>query len=97
VWLEGLGKLKKSTSSETRTSDFPGYSIVPQPTRLLHAPASKREFSVFHAYSIIHMATCNEIFALQETVPAKVNTSPLVRISVWLPMICNLEYVVITG
>jgi hypothetical protein len=26
-----------------------------------------------------------------------VNTSPLVRISVWLPMICNLEYVVITG
>jgi hypothetical protein len=32
VQLEGLGKLKKSTSSGTRTGDLPACSIVPQPT-----------------------------------------------------------------
>jgi hypothetical protein len=30
--LEGLGKLKKSTASGTRTGDIPACSIVPQPT-----------------------------------------------------------------
>jgi hypothetical protein len=30
VWLEGLGILKRSTSSGTRTGDLPAYSIVPQ-------------------------------------------------------------------
>jgi hypothetical protein len=38
VRLEGLGKLKKSTSSGTQTSDLLACSIVPQPTTLLRAP-----------------------------------------------------------
>jgi hypothetical protein len=38
VRLEGLGKLKKSTSSGTRTGDLPACSIVPQPTVLTRAP-----------------------------------------------------------
>jgi hypothetical protein len=36
--LEGLGKLKNSTSSGSRTGDLPAYSIVPQPTTLPRAP-----------------------------------------------------------
>jgi hypothetical protein len=36
--LEGLGQLKKSTSSGTRTGDLPACSIVPQPTTLPRAP-----------------------------------------------------------
>jgi hypothetical protein len=43
VWLEGLGKLKKSTSSGTRTVDFPACSIVPQPTTLPHAAMKWQE------------------------------------------------------
>jgi hypothetical protein len=38
VRLEGLGKLKKSTSSGTRTGDLPAYSVAPQPTTLPRAP-----------------------------------------------------------
>jgi hypothetical protein len=38
VRLEGLGKLKKSTSSRTRTGEFPACSVVPQPTTLPRAP-----------------------------------------------------------
>jgi hypothetical protein len=38
VRLEGLGKLKKSTSSGTRTGDLPACSIMPQPTTLPRAP-----------------------------------------------------------
>jgi hypothetical protein len=38
VVLEGLGKLKKSTSSGTRSGDLPACSIVPQPTTLPHVP-----------------------------------------------------------
>jgi hypothetical protein len=38
VRLEGLGQLKKSTSSGTRTGDLTACSIVPQPTTLPHAP-----------------------------------------------------------
>jgi hypothetical protein len=38
VQLEGLGKLKKSTSSRTQTGNLPACSIIPQPTTLLHAP-----------------------------------------------------------
>jgi hypothetical protein len=38
VWLEGLGKLKKCTSSGTWTGDLPACSIVPQPTTLPRAP-----------------------------------------------------------
>jgi hypothetical protein len=38
VRLEGLGKLKKSTSSGTLTSDLPACSIVPQPTLQPRAP-----------------------------------------------------------
>jgi hypothetical protein len=38
VRLEGLGKLKKSTSSGTRTGDLRTCSIVPQSTTLPHAP-----------------------------------------------------------
>jgi hypothetical protein len=34
VRLEGLGKLKKSTLSGTRTRDLPACSIMPQPTTL---------------------------------------------------------------
>jgi hypothetical protein len=36
VWLEGLGKLKISTSSRTWTSNLLACSIVPQPTMLPH-------------------------------------------------------------
>jgi hypothetical protein len=38
VRLEGLGKLKKSTSSGTGTGDLPACSIVPQPATLPRAP-----------------------------------------------------------
>jgi hypothetical protein len=38
VRLEGLGKLKKSTSFVTRTSDLPACSIVPEPNTLARAP-----------------------------------------------------------
>jgi hypothetical protein len=44
VRLEGLGKLKKSTSSGTRTGDLPACSLVPEPTTLprnLFVPARK--------------------------------------------------------
>jgi hypothetical protein len=34
VRLEGLGKMKKFTSSGTRTGDLPACSIVPQPATL---------------------------------------------------------------
>jgi hypothetical protein len=37
VRLEGLGKLKRSTSSGTRTSDLPACSILPQPSTLPRA------------------------------------------------------------
>jgi hypothetical protein len=40
VRLEGLGKLKKSTSSGTQTGDLPACSIVPQPTTLPRAPGT---------------------------------------------------------
>jgi hypothetical protein len=38
VRLEGLSKLKDSTSSGTRTGDLPACGIVPQPTKLPRAP-----------------------------------------------------------
>jgi hypothetical protein len=38
--LEGLGKLKKLTSSGTRTGDLPACSIVPQPITLPRTPRS---------------------------------------------------------
>jgi hypothetical protein len=41
--LEGLGKLKKSTSSGTQTGDLPACSIVPQPTMLPRAHHSHKE------------------------------------------------------
>jgi hypothetical protein len=37
VRMEGLGKLKKFTSSVTRTGNLPAYSVVPEPTTLPHA------------------------------------------------------------
>jgi hypothetical protein len=40
VLLEGLGKLKKSTSSGTRTGDLPACSMVPQPTTACPLPCS---------------------------------------------------------
>jgi hypothetical protein len=40
VWLEGIGKLEKSTSSGTRTSYLPTCSIVPRPSTLPRAPNS---------------------------------------------------------
>jgi hypothetical protein len=40
VWLEGLGKFKKSISSGTQTGDLPACSIIPQPTMLPRAPYS---------------------------------------------------------
>jgi hypothetical protein len=39
VPLEGLGKLKKSTSSGIRTSSLPACSIVPHQTILPRAPS----------------------------------------------------------
>jgi hypothetical protein len=38
VRLEGLGQLKKSTSSGTRTGDLPAFNVVPQPTTLPRPP-----------------------------------------------------------
>jgi hypothetical protein len=38
VQLEELGKLKKSTSSRTRTGDLLACNIMPQPITLLRAP-----------------------------------------------------------
>jgi hypothetical protein len=38
--LEGLGKLKKSTSSGTPTGNLPACNIVPEPTMLPNAPIS---------------------------------------------------------
>jgi hypothetical protein len=47
VRLEGLSKLKKSTSSGNRIGDLPACSIVPQPTTLeedkFERTSSKRE------------------------------------------------------
>jgi hypothetical protein len=43
--LEGLGQLKKSTSSRTRTSDLPACSVVPQPTTLPHTPIIKSKLN----------------------------------------------------
>jgi hypothetical protein len=39
VWLEGLGKLKKSTSSGIRSRDLPVCSVVPQPTTPPRTPS----------------------------------------------------------
>jgi hypothetical protein len=47
VRLEGLGQLKKSTSSGTRTGDFPACSIVPQPTTLSRAPMKQMFLKIF--------------------------------------------------
>jgi hypothetical protein len=41
VRLEGLGKLKKSTSSGIRSRDLPACSVVPQPTTLPRTPSIK--------------------------------------------------------
>jgi hypothetical protein len=45
VRLEGLGKLKKSTSSGTRTADLPACSIVPQSTTLSSSSSSNNSGS----------------------------------------------------
>jgi hypothetical protein len=58
--LEGLGKLKKSTSSGTRASDLFACSIVPQPTTLPHAP---HKFLVLRIFNKI---LCSDIFSLTE-------------------------------
>jgi hypothetical protein len=42
VRLEGLGQLKKSTLSGTRTGDLPACSIVPQPTTLPGVKSGRR-------------------------------------------------------
>jgi hypothetical protein len=68
VRLEGLGKLKKITSSGTRTGDLPACSIVPQPTTLPHAPSelqcfmkSKWVANVLHALRTRHLVTEEEV------------------------------------
>jgi hypothetical protein len=38
VWLEGLGKLKKSNDIWNQTYDLPACGTVPQPTALPDAP-----------------------------------------------------------
>jgi hypothetical protein len=43
VQLEGLGKLKKSTSSGTQTSDLPACSIVLQPCHCVPLKCSKTQ------------------------------------------------------
>jgi hypothetical protein len=47
VRLEGLAKLKKSTSSGTRTGDLPAYSIVPQPTTLPRAEEDDDSIKIY--------------------------------------------------
>jgi hypothetical protein len=48
VRLEGLGKVKKSTSTGTRTGDLPPCSTVPQPTTLPRTPC----FIIFPGISV---------------------------------------------
>jgi hypothetical protein len=62
VSLEGLRKLKKSTSSGTQTGDLPACSIVPQPTMLLRAPACV----VVHEHS---KARCNNWNCISYQIP----------------------------
>jgi hypothetical protein len=53
VRLEGLGKLKKSTSSGIQSRDLLACSIVPQPTTLPRTPSESIlvRYSVFYANS----------------------------------------------
>jgi hypothetical protein len=46
VRLEGLGKLKKSTSSGTQTGDLQVCRILPQPTTLPHVPGNDRRSAI---------------------------------------------------
>jgi hypothetical protein len=47
VQLEGLDKLKKSTSSRTRTGNLSGCNIAPQPTTLPRAPChTNKQFEI---------------------------------------------------
>jgi hypothetical protein len=50
VRLEGLGKLKKSTASGTRTGDLPAFSIVPQ----LFFYLNIWEWSTYWVHSALH-------------------------------------------
>jgi hypothetical protein len=50
VRLEGLGKLKKSTSSGTRTGDLRACSIVPQPTTPPCAPRSLSSLQIYYSF-----------------------------------------------
>jgi hypothetical protein len=70
VQLEGLGKLKKSTSPRTRTGDLPACSIMPRPTTLLCAPTFHvytahfgytSYISTKHGSSEVHMAHFNYV------------------------------------
>jgi hypothetical protein len=51
VRLEGLGQLKKSTSSGLGTYDPPDCSIVPQPTTLPRAPEICHKYILKHGIS----------------------------------------------
>jgi hypothetical protein len=44
VRLEGLGKLKKSTSSGIRSRDLPACSVVPQPATLPRTPPPRERY-----------------------------------------------------
>jgi hypothetical protein len=52
VRLEGLGQLKISTSSGTRTGDLPACSIVPQPTTLPRAPIRFSPVGYYEVYNL---------------------------------------------
>jgi hypothetical protein len=75
VWLEGLGKLKKSTSSGTRTGDLPACSIVPQLTTLPHAPVEDRhiEYSVIKEHVLEKFINKYVFTKLQRYLYRKVN------------------------
>jgi hypothetical protein len=53
VWLEGLGKLKKFTSSRTRTGNLPTCSIVPQPTTLPRAPNEQYQVKISNRFTAL--------------------------------------------
>jgi hypothetical protein len=53
VRLEGLGKLKKSTSSGIRSRDLPACSVVPQSTTLPRTGYSSHILNTGHTYGTI--------------------------------------------
>jgi hypothetical protein len=63
VQLEGLGQLKKATSSRTQTGDLPACGIVPQPTMLPRAPTHKYNTTNKNIWNVCIAAECNSSYS----------------------------------